>query len=681
MNFLYPLFLFGLFAVLIPIIIHLFNFRFYKTVYFSNVSFLKDIKKESKSKSRIKHYLILIMRVLAVSSLVIAFAQPYIPKENQQVEAKNRVGIYLDNSFSTEAESKYGKLSELAKNKARQIVEAYSEDTKFFFLTNDFSAKHQHIIDKEQLRDFLSETQISPTVKKISEVINKTEIFLSDKDSSGFRNSLYLISDFQKTISDFEEIKSNLNIDINLVPLESEQQNNLYVDSIWFESPNRMLNQPEELFVKIYNNSNESFHNIPLRLYIGGTLKTPGSFNIEANSSTIQKLTFTNNKTGIVSGYVEISDYPVIFDNKFYFTYNIDTSKKILIISPKGKSKYIDAVFANDNFFKITHFSEGNIKTSEISSFDVVFLDGINLVSSGIIQEAVNFAANGGNLIIFPNPDGNIESYNNLFNRLNVNYIISKDTSDIYIGSINYKSTVFQNIFKQKEENPDLPLIKKRSKFSNITKADEETILYAENNDKILSKTSFGSGIVYIFSHSADDKGGNFVYHSLWAPLLYNMAILKNEQRKLFYIIGEDKVLNIPSYKNKTDEVLHIVDSEKKYDFIPTGSNVSFSGNIIIPENLKVAGNYTAGNNNENITGLAFNYNRSESDIIQYKEEELKQIIIDESTNNLSLLNQSNEILIKDIKEQNTGKQLWKLFIVLSLLFLLIEIIGLRFLK
>ncbi|TNF45447.1 MAG: hypothetical protein EP310_01570, partial [Bacteroidetes bacterium] len=99
MKFLFPTFLFALFAIAIPIIIHLFSFRQYKTVYFSNVSFLKDIKKESKNKSRLKQLLILIARILTIIFLVFAFAQPYIPTTTDSKKQPNQlIGIYIDNS-------------------------------------------------------------------------------------------------------------------------------------------------------------------------------------------------------------------------------------------------------------------------------------------------------------------------------------------------------------------------------------------------------------------------------------------------------------------------------------------------------------------------------------------------------------------------------------------------------
>src|SRR5260221_12221376 len=98
MQFVYPSFLFALSAVAIPILVHLFNFRKYKKIYFTNVRFLKEIKQDTKSRSQLKHLLILLARILAVIFLVLAFAQPYLPKNKNAVVSGTRdVSIFIDN--------------------------------------------------------------------------------------------------------------------------------------------------------------------------------------------------------------------------------------------------------------------------------------------------------------------------------------------------------------------------------------------------------------------------------------------------------------------------------------------------------------------------------------------------------------------------------------------------------
>ena len=99
MSFLYPQVLFGLFALAIPIIIHLFNFRKAKRILFSNTQFLQVVKKESTTRLKIRHLLVLLARLLFIFFLVVAFAQPYIPDQEEALTDIS-VLIYLDNSLS-----------------------------------------------------------------------------------------------------------------------------------------------------------------------------------------------------------------------------------------------------------------------------------------------------------------------------------------------------------------------------------------------------------------------------------------------------------------------------------------------------------------------------------------------------------------------------------------------------
>ncbi|MBL0342555.1 MAG: BatA domain-containing protein [Bacteroidetes bacterium] len=75
-SFVFPGFLLASALIAIPLIIHLFNFRRFKKVYFTNVKFLKELKEETSSRSKLKHLLVLLARMLAVIFLVLAFAQP-----------------------------------------------------------------------------------------------------------------------------------------------------------------------------------------------------------------------------------------------------------------------------------------------------------------------------------------------------------------------------------------------------------------------------------------------------------------------------------------------------------------------------------------------------------------------------------------------------------------------------
>ncbi len=161
MNFLYPGFLFALLTVAIPVIIHLFNFRKFKKVYFSNVAFLKEVKEQNSSREKVKNLLILLCRILAIVFLVLAFARPFLPSGSKIDQNRgNIVSIYIDNSYSMEAVNKEGSLLDEAKRKAKEIVKAFQINDRFQLLTNDFEGKHQRLLNGDELLQAVDEVKI-----------------------------------------------------------------------------------------------------------------------------------------------------------------------------------------------------------------------------------------------------------------------------------------------------------------------------------------------------------------------------------------------------------------------------------------------------------------------------------------------------------------------------------------
>ena len=232
MNFLFPTFLIGLAAIAIPIIIHLFNFRKYKKVYFTNVQFLKELKQESDSKSKLKEWLILAMRILAIVCLVFAFAQPFIPGKSKAVQGEKAISIYIDNSFSMESTNKKGTLLENAKEYAIEIVNTFNASDKFQLLTNDFEGKHQRFVSKEDFIEQLNDVKISSATKALNDVLKRQQDFLQNSSSKSKR--IFLLSDFQKNTSDFKKTDVDTSIVVSCIPIASSEVSNIYIDSVWF---------------------------------------------------------------------------------------------------------------------------------------------------------------------------------------------------------------------------------------------------------------------------------------------------------------------------------------------------------------------------------------------------------------------------------------------------------------
>ena len=94
MQFIYPQILWALLALAIPVIIHLFHFRRFKKVYFTNVKFLKEIKEEKSTRNKLRNLLVLICRLLAYAFIIFAFAQPFISK-NETTKTGKKLRQYF----------------------------------------------------------------------------------------------------------------------------------------------------------------------------------------------------------------------------------------------------------------------------------------------------------------------------------------------------------------------------------------------------------------------------------------------------------------------------------------------------------------------------------------------------------------------------------------------------------
>ena len=241
MKFLYPQFLYALAVVAIPIILHLFNFKKFKTVYFSNVRFLKEVKQQTKAQSELKHILILLSRILALSSLVLAFAQPYVPKKNMELANKHAISVFVDNSFSMNAQNANGQLLQEALQKTESISEAYQTVDDFHIITNDLSAQHQRLITKEAFLEELGNINSTSNTSLLSKVVNRQKQAIGKSDAD--QKTIYLISDFQSNKFDLDSWEIDTNLYIRLIPIEAYQLNNLYIDSCWLNTPSPQKGQ------------------------------------------------------------------------------------------------------------------------------------------------------------------------------------------------------------------------------------------------------------------------------------------------------------------------------------------------------------------------------------------------------------------------------------------------------
>jgi len=670
MQFIYPSFLWALLAIAIPIIIHLFFFRRFKKVYFTNVKYLEEIKEETSSRNKLKNLLILLSRILAVAGLVFAFAQPFIPQGDTVKTGNNAVSVFVDNSFSMNAVQNEIPLIDIAKEKARQIIKAYSEEDKFQILTHSFEGRHQRMVSKEDALSLIEEIEITPAVRALTKVVNRQKQAINSKEENEI---LYLISDFQKSINDLV-LYQDTTAELNLLPLQAVQEKNVSLDSVWLESPVPMINQSNKLLVKITNHSDEDVEGIRLSMIKDGQEKPEGTFNIPARTSVNDTINLSLLKAGWHKAELKISDYPVQFDDRYYIALNVPEDIKVLAINNNIDNRYLTALFKGLNLYNLTNQNQNRVDYSKIKEHDLVILNDLTEISSGLASELDNYIVNGGNVIVFPGEFASTNSYNNFLNNLSANNLTAIQTEKKTVSSLNEEEFIFKDVYEYVGRNITLPTSNKAFGLTNYQSRAQESLLRYRDGTNYLVKYVRGNGHLYLCTSPLKSEANDLVLNAeIFVPMLYKMAIASTKTQKISYTIGDDEVIEAENKITNGDLVYTIKGVE---EFIPGQTNLGNKILLNVNNQITKDGYYSLGLDDESVSDLAFNYDRKESNLEVSSDVELESLA---ERSNINLLDASLKANFSSyINEKDKGIVLWRWCLILALIFLAIEILLLR---
>ena len=666
-----PQLLYALFAIAIPILIHLFNFRRHKTIYFSSIRFLKEIKKENKKKSELKNILILLSRILAISFLVIAFAKPYMPVNTNEVS--NNIFLYIDNSQSMDIDFGEGNLLNSAKNKAIEISQAYTSESNFYLITNDFESKYTSSYTADVIKLQIEKIKYSSRQRSINDIISRVNSI-----SSG-NSHLYFISDFQKNTTKIDDLKGpKKNNKISLIPLANSNTLNISIDSLFTSSPIFISDNEVKIHVVISNISNEDIKDEVLFLYLDNKQKSQQYISLLAEETKEVTFKFATTNIPFISGEIRTHDLPITFDNNLFFTLTKSGKINVAAINRKSESTAFNALFGNDTaLFNFTSLKAENINYNTLAKQDFIILNEVTELSSGLLSSLLSFTNNGGSLLIVPAPDlVNFDSYNILLESLKINTITGKRESELRINQFSTKHPIYKNVFTETLDKVNYP-ISNQTYFLNKKKISTQIIGLANKEDFLNVYTS-KKGNIYQFSSPLNNNYNNFTKHALFVPTLINMATSSILLNTPYYIIGSDKKIST-QYINTSSSITHI--KGENIDVIPTITNKNGKQLLNLHNQITKNGVYSILTNNQLVDKIAFNYNSSESIISSLSADKLEGFISANNIKNTTVISTENISLKTIIKEREIGKEYWKIAILLSLLFFAFEILLIKLTK
>ncbi|QXP52750.1 BatA domain-containing protein [Cellulophaga sp. HaHa_2_1] len=638
MHFKYPEILWGLFLLLIPILIHLLQLRRFKKTAFTNVKMLQQVVAESQKSRSLKKWLLLLTRMLLFTTLIIAFAQPFFAK-NTVFKNKETI-IYLDNSFSMQAKKGNSSLLEVA---VQEIVKKAPKNTPLTLFTNDHTFSNTTIaaIQNDLLSLNFSQNQLP------SEAITLKATSLFSTATNSIKN-LIVISDFQKNKE--ASLKPSKELNNYYIQLASSKIENIAIDSIFYSPKSN-----ETTTIKIKLSASQDLENQPISVYNGDQLiaKTAAEFNHTKSAS----VTISLPENDLILGKIQLDDSGLNYDNQFYFSRN--KKEKVRILEIYGvETGYLERIYTAEEF-EYQKNSIAQLNYSLIESQHTIILNELEALPEALMQALHLFTQQGGTLIMIPNDDITITNYNTLLNNFGVK-LNQKIATSQEIAHINFDHPIYSNVFDQKVNNFQYPEVKT---YYSLDAKQSPLLSYASNEPFLLGKRGF-----YFFTSPLSSELSNFKNSPLIVPTLYNMGVESLKQQELYYTLGENNSVTI-AVEGITDDVLKISNATNEY--IPQQQSLNNKIVLNFNEVPSEDGLFTVKNKETNFKHLGFNYQRTESSLTYWDLENVKDIYTPTSISDL----------FDTLEKDDSKNELWKWFVILALLFGLIEIGIQKYLK
>lgn len=646
MQFKHPEILYFLFLLVLPILVHLFQLRRFKKEYFTNVKFLKELSIQTRKSSQLKKWLLLATRLLLLSAMIFAFAQPFF-KAKDSKGVTNELYLVVDNSFSMQAKGKQG---ELLKRAVQELLENTPENTTFSLLTNDDVYWNTDI---KSIQKELMNLEYSATSFQLDQSLTKIK-----SRKTPFNKDVVVITDaINLQANHLKPIDETIN-PIFIIP-KSEQKNNVSIDSVYLQ---QTLDNFYEIGVKL-KSFGKFEQEIPVAVYNQKQLiaKTQVKFD-----QTEKELIFTIPKADF-NGYVLIEESGLTYDNYYFFSISKPEKATVLAIGDTDKNQFLNKIYT-ENEFAFSQFELKSLDYNLLEKQDAIILNEIKEIPQALQTTLKSFYQKGGNIIFIPSEENNIANINSFlrnFGTFSVNELLKKEA---HITSISFSHPLYNGVFEKKVDNFQYP----NTKSNFALKSTYPSILTYEDQRPFLTAVSNSIGNFYIFSAPINKENSNFKNSPLIVPTFYNMAFQSAKTGINALTVGTSSPITIDQLLSK-DEIISVVSvtDEKSEKFIPQQQILNNKVKITFAESPNKSGNYSALKDNSVVKNISFNYSRNESDL------RLDNSNLVESYENGT----SIEAVFDALQTNRTDNTIWKWFIILALLFVVLEILIQKFVK
>lgn len=610
MGFLFPFFLIAAAALVIPVLIHLFNLRRYKRVMFPDTRFLRNIQLSTKRQSKLRDRRLLALRLLFLAALILAFAQPYIGGANRITKATVTV-IYIDNSYSMTLGSGQEKLLQQARNRARALVTAAGNESRFLLLSNDKLAATRPMLRNEALQALEA---IKPVSKSASLKQVMGSITAAQGNEKNERWDAYLFTDLQQSsfAGTGEKIVVPANTQLYFYPFQAAAASNLYIDTAYFLSPTLDTRQPNALVVAVKHSGEAPEKNSNLQVAVGNQVRAVSVIDMGKDTVWTDTLALQLNGAGWQDIAIALQDHPLSFDDTFRIAARTAPNLSVLVVADEAINPYLQAAFKTYDGFRVVLENTNALKKEDWKQYSLIVLQNAGNISPALRDAVKEALQRGQNILLFPGAISNINAFNESLKAWGDISLEQQDTARQQVVTLQQAHPLLQDLFEKVPDNVQLPLALRRYPIDASVAANQQALMSFRDGKPFLAQYALQQGKLYLCATSLDDRSSNFALSYFFVPVLYKMAVQNGGNNTYAVAVGSNQPLWLPVTGNDQRKVWHL--RAAGFDAIPPQRPSGAGVEVFVGNTAKDAGFYTLSNEASTDTVLiALNTNRKES--------------------------------------------------------------------
>jgi hypothetical protein len=696
-TFLDPFVLLGLAAAAVPLLLHLFNLRRPRTVDFSSLEFLQSLQQRTMQRVRIKQWLLLALRVLAIACLVLAFARPTLTGNLAGTVGQVRTSwaLVVDNSLSMTLRDGQGAYLQQAKEAASGILSAMETDDELFLVTTGQMADQRGAAPYRSpgaAREAVAAIEAQPGGGTLARSITQAVGRL--REATHLNKEIYVLTDAQtSTLADSVAATVPDDVGITLVPVGDREHANVAVTDVRVRSRIVEIGQPVELEATLTNYGTEALDGYVASAYLQGERVAQATATLQPGQSTTVGFTATPQQRGWLAGTVQIEDDAFTHDNIRHFTLNVPEERRLLVVRGEGETtRYIDLALSPELVqgrlaFRTQTVPESELAATPLGNVDAVILAGPSTLSSGEISTLARYVETGGGLLLFPSEQAQAPDYNALFEALGGGRFsgFSGSLSDrqpiAAFDRVDVQHPLFKGVFDRsgspsdevRVESPDIYYAMNYSPSGGAA----QTLIELSNGFPFMQELRHGSGVALLMAVAAEPQWSDLPVRGLFIPLLYRSVYYLSAGES---VAGEQLTVGQPGELRVTGvpetETVRLVGPDGN-ERTPEQRNLFGATLLQLGAATRAPGIYDVQAGETLVRRVAFNLDARESDLRTATPDDAASALSDALGHPVRTLDPRSDgpSVAETIEQRRVGTEIWNVFLLLALGLLVTEML------